>query len=185
MKQKLQLFTAAILGGLVVSLATHNEVVASAAAASEELRTRRLVVVNENGRAVVTIDAQDGEGRLTFYSSSGTRAIDIGSEGKSNVKFVRIIGPDDKIVAAMTSYPPDGSTTLVLGERRWGAHVVLGAIDKREFPRDEPATQWGLDLRKPGLSDSLARMVVRSIDPADARAEIRVRRADGTIWAVE
>ncbi len=183
MKNSLVIFTAAVIGGITGSLAT-GSLGTSTQPRSATLKARELVIVDENGRPAARLTSSGGETVLRFYTDGVTPAMEIGATRNPPSRFVRMMSRDGNIVAGLNSQPPDGHTTLALGDQRRPTRIVLGALGTADIPRDGTVDEWGLLFRTPGIPEPRLSVLIKSKDAARPSAAIRLIRPDGTEWTV-
>jgi hypothetical protein len=181
LKQSFLFFAAVAFGAAVGSLAAYR-LAASAQPNLARLTTRELVIVDTDGRARARIDALDEGAILHFYGRGSNPALEIGVRGDPAFRFIRFIGGNNKPVAGISSSPPDGHTTLFLGDERAAGKVVVGAMVS-----DLPGIvdDWGLDIHQPGSISSLLSLWATMEEKGQSKAGIMVVRGNGQVWAVK
>lgn len=173
-------FFAAAIGAAVGSLATARVQIA---ARSERLETTELVILDKRHRPAARLKSDSSGTVLRFYAEGLNPAIALGVEGKPPVRFIRFFGEGGEQVAGIDSAPPDGHSTLALGDAR-AIRAILGAFPETDIPAKLPVTEWGLRFPKPHSNETLFGVIVKSDDPKRPTAGLRLLRPDGTTWDV-
>ena len=156
---------------------------AEAAPSSERLGTRELVSLDERHRAAARLNS-DSEGTvLRIYAEGLNPAIELGVKGNPPMRFIRFFGEGGKQVAGINSAPPDGHSTLALGDTR-AIRAVLGAFPETDIPLNLPVEDWVLRFPKPHSHETIFGVFVRDQARNPPTAGLRLLRPDGTAWDV-
>ena len=81
---------------------------------------------------------------------------------QGGAQFVRLLGPNGRVVAAINALPPDGASTLYLGDTHQEARIVLGALMPGDIPKVAPADDWGLQIRQPTSLEPLLTILAKT-----------------------
>lgn len=180
LKELLIPFCAAAFGAVVGSLVTAR-VHASPRRVSARLETRELVILDERGRPAARLKSDSEGTELQIYAGSLNPAISLGVSGHPPFRFLRFLGEGGEPVAGISSAPPDGHATLVLGDTR-AIRAVLGALPDTDIPLNLPVEEWGLRFPKPHSHDAFVSIHVDTEDPKKPRVGMGLLRPDGTTW---
>ena len=183
MKQILLMGAAACLGAIagitfMTAFPGHSEALVTL----QNIRTRQLEVVDEKGRVATRIRSEEGRAVQEFLTA-GRPVIQIGTE-EGGVEFVRLLSTDGRVLAAINALPPDGASTLYLGDARQEARIILGALVPGDIPRMAAADDWGIQIRQPTSPEPLLTILART--PGSGKpptVALRMHRADGRIWS--
>jgi hypothetical protein len=130
------------------------------------------------------LESLNGRTALRFYDQNKLPALEVGVDTSSGTRFIRMLGRDGRLLAALNSLPPNGETTLYLGDERWGARIILGAIPSDDQAFTAGVNDWGLQCRKPGSPNPVFNLLLRSVgDTLRTSATIRLVRSDGSVWS--
>ncbi len=182
MKQILLMGAASCLGAIAgIAFMTAWPIRSEALATPQNIRTRQLEVVDEKGRVASRIRSEKGSAVLEFLS--GWHAvIQVGTE-QGGVEFVRLLSTDGRVLAAINALPPDGASTLYLGDARQEARIILGALMQGDIPQMAAADDWGLQIRQPKSPEPLLTILARTPGGKTPTVALRMRRSDGRIWS--
>ena len=179
MKQILLTAAAACAGAVAgITFMTVLPSRSEAFAAAETLRMRQLEVVDEKGSVAARIRSEEGHAVLEFLSDEHA-VVQIGTE-RGNSQFIRLLGPGGRVLAAINALPPDGASTLYLGDARQAARIVVGALIPDDIPQTAPADDWGIQIRQPQSREPLLTILAKT--PLNGRSPtvaLRMLRSDG------
>lgn len=113
------------------------------AGGAEKAEVRELVVLNEKSEAAARLDSLDGRTVLRIYSSNASPALEFGVDVSRSTRFLHYFGPDGRVLAALNSSPPNGETTLYLGDEGWETRMIAGAIRADIQPSTDPHRKVG------------------------------------------
>jgi hypothetical protein len=182
MKQILLTAAAACVGAIAgITFMTALPSRSEAFGTPQIMRTRQLEVVDEKGGVAARIRSDKGRAVLEFLSGERP-VIQIGTEDGS-ARFVRLFGPDGRVVAAINSLAPDGASTLYLGDTRQEARIVLGALMPGDIPTSAPADDWGIQIRQPRSLEPLLTILAKTANESRSTIALRMRRSDGRVWS--
>ena len=183
MKQVLSMGVAAFVGAIagimfMTALPSRSEALAT----PQNIRTRQLEVVDEKGRVATRIRSEKGRAVLEFLSGEHA-VIQIGTE-EGGGEFVRLLSTDGRVLTAINALPPDGASTLYLGDARQEARIILGALIPGDIPQMASADDWGIQIRQPKSPEPLLTILART--PGNGKTPtvaLRMHRSDGRIWS--
>lgn len=152
---------------------------------AERIEAREFVLLDENNQRAAVLESIGGRSALRFYGDKSAPALELGVEKSRTVRFLRFIGKDNRVLAALNSLPPNGETALYLGDERWGARIILGALET-DMPATTGVNDWGLRFRELNSTQPLFGVLVQYDDDPRRRstAAIGLLRRDGTRWSV-
>jgi hypothetical protein len=181
MKHHLKTFLAALFG-VCAGYFLSEHVSGVQGSHRSRLETKELIVLDAHNKPAAQLASENGRTVLRFYGPGSSTALEVGVDERT-AKFVRLFGKDGRTVAALNSLPPNGEATLYLGDDRWETRLILGALRTDTDRGGEAVNDWGLEFRRPGSSQSLFNVLLRSGgSPLEATAALRLIRSDGTVW---
>lgn len=184
MKQSLQLFMAALLGGMVAALVIHSGYIASGTA-PQQLRAKEFALVDDQGKIQARLYSEGAETRLRYYTEQGDVALELNADRKDLLRQIIFYGRKGTIPVALNSVPPHGEGTLYLGSDIDQTRIVIGAFHTDMPARPGDRANWGIELRAPFSRESLFRVQATPMDGSLQRgATLAVKRLQGKIWAV-
>jgi hypothetical protein len=185
MKQFSTIVVAAATGAIVAFLLSGLLGYRRGSVPAARIEAREFVLLDENNQRAAVLESIGGRSALRFYAGNSAPALELGVEKSRTVRFLRFIGKDHRVLAALNSLPPNGETTLYLGDERWGARFILGALET-DIPATTGVNDWGLVFRRLGSTESLFNVHVQYDDDPRLRskAAISLLRRDGTLWGV-
>jgi hypothetical protein len=171
--------------GAIIALLLNGFLGYRRSAPAARIEAREFVLLDENNQRAAVLESVGGKSALRFFAGNSTPALQLGLERSSTVRFLTFLGEKGQVLAALNSLPPNGETTLYLGDERFPARFILGAIQS-DMPATTGVDNWGLVFRRLGSSESLFHVGVRyDSDPQRrSNAAIKLLRRDGTIWSV-
>lgn len=130
---------------------------------ASELTVRELKLVAADGQVAARLSADQRGAILEFIdpASKGT-AIELGV--RESGRFLRVFSPEGKHVASIQSSPPDGASTLYLGDTIFGTRVLLGAIRSDvmyDTTSKEGIEEWALQIRDPIHRRAVVQLLAR------------------------
>lgn len=183
MKQLILTTAAACLGAMAgITFTTALPTRSEAFAPPPTIRTRLLEITDEKGAVAARIQSENGSAVLEFFSN-GQPVIQIGS-AQGGTQFVRMLGPNGRVVASINALPPDGASTLYLGDSRQEARIVVGALMAGDIPKIALANDWGIQVRQPESAEPLMTILART--PGNGHRStvaLRMHRSDGRVWS--
>ncbi len=185
MKQYVSLVTASFIGTILgYGVASHS--VAAQPATSARLETQELVLVNAAGRPEARLSAKNGGAVLEFYDQAGNTAVELGTERSGSVRLLRFLDPTGRVLAGLNSLPPSGEATLYLGDQRFQARIIIGALRSDGPVTNSPADaidEWGIQLRKPGSMRPVFSLVTApAAIPGKWETGMEILKANGKRW---
>lgn len=151
LRQLLTTVLTAIVGGIIGSLMTFSRLTHELAPHEDtagRVATHELVILNERGTTVARLGPSEAGIALRFMAADGKPLLEIGVAQKGNAKFIHFF-QGERVVAALNSLPPNGESTLYLGDERWEAREILGALRPDTDQGTAGIDEWGLQLREP------------------------------------
>ena len=146
----------------------------------ENTRTRQLEVVDENQRVTARIRSEKGRAVLEFLS--GEHAVVLIGTEEGGGQFVRLMSTDGRVRAAINAVPPDGASTLYLGDDRQQARIILGALVS-DIPKPASVNDWALEIRQPKSLEPLLTILAKTPENGQRpTVALRMQRSDGRVW---
>lgn len=153
------------------------------AASAEKAEVRELVLLNEKNETAARLDSAGGRTVLRIYSNSASPALELGVDANRSTSFLHYFGPDGRVLAALNSSPPNGETTLYLGDQRWETRMIVGALRADAQSPRTGVEEWGVQIRTPGSRIPAFSVVSRQARPGSAwGAGLRLTLASGKEW---
>lgn len=178
MRNLLLVFASAAAGAVVGSVTSGY--LRNAPVLPPELRTKELVIVGENGRPAARLAAAEGQTVLQFYNPDSSPRLTLGID-KAGSEFLDFFGANGHQSAALVSLPNQDSA-LYLGDYRWQARVILGALNDSDVPSSKRSGMWGLFLQAPDSRQRLFSAGVFKTTDENATAGISILRENGKLW---
>jgi hypothetical protein len=183
MRQYILTFCAAIFGAIFGYVGAIRVDRVHAAASAEKTEVRELVLLNEKGETTARLYSLEGRTVLRISSATGSPALELGVDNKRSTAFLRYFGLDGRVIAALNSSPPNGETTLYLGDNRWESRMIVGALRADTQPRNTGIEEWGMQIRSPGSRIPAFSAVSREAQPDSPwGAGLRLTLANGKEW---
>lgn len=133
--------------------------VVSSPASRLDVRELRIMADDHRPAAILAVE-RDGAVLRFLDNVTGNTRLELGTRDRE--KFLVFHGPNANPVAAITSLPPDGATTLYLGDAHVSPRIVFGAMPEQRLPTGE-VDGWELQFRNPhNVDESLFRVLVQA-----------------------
>jgi hypothetical protein len=165
----------AVVGSLMTSWARPPE-----RGSRDSVSTHEVLILNSAGRPAARLGSGGDGATLRFFVNSEP-ALEIGIDPKGENKFIHFFGKQHQVVAALNSLPPDGGSTLYLGDERWEGRIRLGAlVTDMDYGR-ESIQDWGMQFRQP-YSNRIPLSLLMQPFQKGYRAGVRIERESGEPW---
>ncbi|MCZ2155773.1 MAG: hypothetical protein LC114_18050 [Bryobacterales bacterium] len=148
-----------------------------------ELTVRELKLAAADGQVAARLFADQRGAILEFIdpASKGT-AIELGV--RESGRFLRVFSPEGKHVASIQSSPPDGASTLYLGDTILETRVLLGAIRSDvmyDTTSQEGIEEWALQIRDPVHRHAVVQLLARpGSGPGQYRGSLQLLKPTAT-----
>lgn len=180
LRQFIALALAAVLGA-VISTPLRSPAQPARQGGSDRVVTHELVVLNDNGRPAVTLAPSNDGTVLRFFGDDAKPALEVGVAKSDDSRFIHFFGKKGEIIAALNSLRPNGESTLYLGDERWEARVILGALRSDTDYGKQNINDWGLQFREPGTQRVPIGILVQP-SRRGYEAGIRIDAGNGAVW---
>jgi hypothetical protein len=186
LRQLLTGAVAAALGAGIGSLIALHWATRFLAQGLQPDRTKRvvaheLVILGDQGRPIVRLGPSASGTSLQFLDLAGKPALEAGISRTGDSRFINFFGKGGEAVAGLISLPPNGETTLYLGDDRWHARIVLGAIRTDTDYATQSIDDWGLEFRQPRSNQAPLSMLMHP-SRQGYQTGIRIEREGGKAW---
>lgn len=149
-----------------------------------QTKVNNLVLVRDNGSVAAELKSAGDRTALTFFTKEGEPGLELGLRQDLGTRYIHFLKGNGKVVSTISSSPPDGQTTIMLGESEWGAHVIIGALQSGDIPRVASTKEWGIQLLPAPSHMPMVSAVVRS-GTSNATASIVLQKQDGSYWTIQ
>ena len=185
MKQLSTIVVAAATGAIVALLLSGLWGYRRGGVPAARIEAREFVLLDENNQRAAVLESVGGRSALKVLRDNSALALELGVEKSRSSRFLTFIGKDHRVLAALNSLPPNGETTLYLGDERWETRIILGAL-QTDMPATTGVNDWGLLFRRLGSTESLFNVHVQYDDDPRLRskAAIKLLRRGGSTWGV-
>jgi hypothetical protein len=169
----------ALIGGVVGALIT-SSVRSPERGSLDSVSTHEMLILDNEGRPVARLGSGGDGPTLRFFVNSEP-ALEVGIDATGKNKFIHFFGKQHRVVAALNSLPPDGESTLYLGDERCQSRISLGALLTDTDFGTESVEDWGLQFRKP-CSNQIPLSILMQPSQNGYRARLRIEREKGEAW---
>lgn len=184
MKQALW-FSIALLLGVLVGVLAAMQILQRRDVAFRTVEAQEFVLVDTEHRPVAKLASTEDRTTLSFLDSHDALSLEIGTNRKTQGRFVNFIGADGhRILASLRSWGPNGESTIQLGDEAWEGRAILGFLTQ-EMP-GSPVESWGFILPEVGSTTAPPAVGV-SVQELNGkmRGLIRLKKSDGSALVVE